>query len=74
MGDVLAGIHATWEFEPDSVLIRFTRGNRGAPKLFQVLDERHVPLEALESVTLSPGKRGAAPAGGPRRRDQVPIR
>lgn len=58
MGDVLAGIHATWEFEPDSVLIRFTRGNRGTPKLFQVLDERHVPLEALESVTLSPGKRG----------------
>ncbi|MEU2260610.1 DUF4429 domain-containing protein [Streptomyces sp. NPDC019645] len=58
MGDVLAGIHATWEFEPDSVLIRFTRGNRGTPKLFQVLEERHVPLEALESVTLSPGKRG----------------
>ncbi|MDI9885861.1 DUF4429 domain-containing protein [Streptomyces sp. HNM0645] len=58
MGDVLAGIQATWEFEPDSVLIRFTRGNRGTPKLFQVLDERHVPLEAIESVTLSPGKRG----------------
>ncbi|MCZ7460470.1 DUF4429 domain-containing protein [Streptomyces sp. WMMC940] len=58
MGDVLAGIQATWEFEPDSVLIRFTRGNRGTPKLFQVLDERHVPFEALESVTLSPGKRG----------------
>ncbi|MEV1051337.1 DUF4429 domain-containing protein [Streptomyces sp. NPDC049887] len=58
MGDVLAGIQATWEFQPDSVLIRFTRGNRGTPKLFQVLDERHVPLEALESVTLSPGERG----------------
>ncbi|MFJ6629963.1 DUF4429 domain-containing protein [Streptomyces sp. NPDC091376] len=58
MGDVLAGIHATWEFEPDSVLIRFTRGNRGAPKLFQALGERRIPLEALESVTLSPGKRG----------------
>ncbi|MFC5802269.1 DUF4429 domain-containing protein [Streptomyces formicae] len=58
MGDVLAGIHATWEFEPDSVLIRFTRGNRGTPKLFQALRERRIPLEALESVALSPGKRG----------------
>jgi hypothetical protein len=58
MGDVLAGIHAAWEFEPDSVLIRFARGARGAPKLFQALGERHVPLEALESVTLAPGKRG----------------
>ncbi|MEU2158125.1 DUF4429 domain-containing protein [Streptomyces sp. NPDC019396] len=58
MGDVLAGSHAAWEFEPDSVLIRFARGNRGTPKLFQVLGERRIPLEALESVTLSPGKRG----------------
>ncbi|UUN26707.1 DUF4429 domain-containing protein [Streptomyces sp. FIT100] len=58
MGDVLAGIHATWEFEPDSVLIRFTRGNRGTPRLFQALRERRIPLEALESVTLSQGKRG----------------
>ncbi|MGW2559821.1 DUF4429 domain-containing protein [Streptomyces sp. NPDC001514] len=58
MGDVLAGIHATWEFEPDCVLIRFTRGTRGTPKLFQALGERRIPLEALESVTLSPGKRG----------------
>ncbi|MFD7441965.1 DUF4429 domain-containing protein [Streptomyces sp. NPDC059909] len=58
MGDVLAGIHATWEFEPDSVLIRFARGTRGTPKLFQALGERRIPLEALESVTLSPGKRG----------------
>ncbi|WP_338676415.1 DUF4429 domain-containing protein [Streptomyces sp. SCSIO 30461] len=58
MGDVLAGNHADWEFERDSVLIRFARGNRGTPKLFQVLGERRVPLEALESVTLYPGKRG----------------
>ncbi|MFD3484450.1 DUF4429 domain-containing protein [Streptomyces sp. NPDC058665] len=57
MGDVLAGIHATWEFESDSVLIRFERGIR-TPKLFQALRERRVPHEALESVTLSPGKRG----------------
>ncbi len=57
MGDVLAGIHATWEFEPDAVLIRFERGIR-APKLFQALRERRVPHEALASVTLSPGKRG----------------
>ncbi|MCQ0022577.1 DUF4429 domain-containing protein [Streptomyces somaliensis DSM 40738] len=57
MGDVLAGIHATWEFETDAVLIRFERGIR-APKLFQTLRERRVPHRALESVTLSPGKRG----------------
>ncbi|MCX5382675.1 DUF4429 domain-containing protein [Streptomyces sp. NBC_00083] len=57
MGDVLAGIHATWEFDTDSVLIRFERGIR-APKLFQALRERRIPHEALESVTLSPGKRG----------------
>ncbi|WP_351236804.1 DUF4429 domain-containing protein [Streptomyces sp. NPDC002133] len=57
MGDVLAGIHATWEFEPDCVIIRFTRGTRGTPKLFQALGERRIPLEALESVALSPGKR-----------------
>lgn len=55
---MLAGIHATWEFEPDAVLIRFTRGNRGTPKLFQTLRERRIPHEALESVALSPGKRG----------------
>ncbi|WP_436943880.1 DUF4429 domain-containing protein [Streptomyces sp. SudanB25_2051] len=57
MGDVLAGIHATWEFETDAVLIRFERGIR-APKLFQTLRERRVPHAALASVTLSPGKRG----------------
>ncbi|MGP3632046.1 DUF4429 domain-containing protein [Streptomyces sp. 24-1644] len=57
MGDVLAGIHATWEFDTDSVLIRFERGLR-TPKLFQSLRERRVPHAALSSVTLNPGKRG----------------
>ncbi|MER6568502.1 DUF4429 domain-containing protein [Streptomyces sp. NPDC001093] len=57
MGDVLAGFHAVWEFESDSVLIRYERGIR-TPKLFQALGERRVPLSAVEGVTLSPGKRG----------------
>lgn len=57
MGDVLAGIHAAWEFDSDSVLIRFERGLR-TPKLFQALGERRIPLEALAAVTLTPGKRG----------------
>jgi hypothetical protein len=57
MGDVLAGFHAVWEFESDSVLIRYERGIR-TPKLFQALGERRVPLSALEGVTLAPGKRG----------------
>lgn len=56
MGDVLAGIHATWEFDTDSVLIRFERGIR-TPKLFQSLRERRIPYAALSSVTLTPGKR-----------------
>ncbi|MFF3287205.1 DUF4429 domain-containing protein [Streptomyces sp. NPDC003023] len=68
MGDVLAGIQATWEFDTDSVLIRFERGIR-TPKLLSSLRERRVPLEALASVTVSPGKRGtvvlhAAPRPG----------
>ncbi|MEV6170182.1 DUF4429 domain-containing protein [Streptomyces sp. NPDC051954] len=57
MGDVLAGFHAAWEFESDSVLIRYERGIR-TPKLFQVLGERRVPLAALQGVTIAPGKRG----------------
>ncbi|MFE9448000.1 DUF4429 domain-containing protein [Streptomyces sp. NPDC006739] len=57
MGDVLAGFHAVWEFESDSVLIRYERGIR-TPRLFQALGERRVPLSALEGVTLTPGKRG----------------
>ncbi|MEU9477858.1 DUF4429 domain-containing protein [Streptomyces sp. NPDC048191] len=57
MGDVLAGFHAVWEFESDSVLIRYERGIR-TPKLFQALGERRIPLSALEGVTLGPGRRG----------------
>ncbi|MFJ5773156.1 DUF4429 domain-containing protein [Streptomyces sp. NPDC093094] len=57
MGDVLAGFHAAWEFESDSVLIRYERGIR-TPKLFQALKERRVPLAALRGVTLTPGRRG----------------
>ncbi|UUU34241.1 DUF4429 domain-containing protein [Streptomyces sp. CA-210063] len=57
MGDVLAGFHAAWEFESDSVLIRFERGIR-TPKLFAALGERRIPLEAIAGVTLAPGKRG----------------
>ncbi|MFJ8195784.1 DUF4429 domain-containing protein [Streptomyces sp. NPDC096152] len=57
MGDVLAGFHAAWEFESDSVLIRYERGIR-TPKLFQVLGERRIPLAALADVTLTPGRRG----------------
>ncbi|MGW0081484.1 DUF4429 domain-containing protein [Streptomyces sp. NPDC003393] len=57
MGDVLTGFHAAWEFESDSVLIRYERGIR-TPKLFQALGERRVPLAALAGVTLAPGRRG----------------
>ncbi|WP_189702814.1 DUF4429 domain-containing protein [Streptomyces anandii] len=57
MGDVLTGFHAAWEFESDSVLIRYERGIR-TPKLFQTLGERRVPLTALAGVTLTPGRRG----------------
>ena len=57
MGDVLAGFHAAWEFESDSVLIRYERGIR-TPKLLSALGERRVPLEAIAGVTLTPGKRG----------------
>ncbi|OIJ66212.1 DUF4429 domain-containing protein [Streptomyces mangrovisoli] len=57
MGDVLAGFHAAWEFESDSVLIRYERGLR-TPKLFQALGERRIPLTALAGVTLTPGRRG----------------
>ncbi|WP_406498920.1 DUF4429 domain-containing protein [Streptomyces sp. NBC_01604] len=57
MGDVLAGFHAAWEFDSDSVLIRYERGIR-TPKLFQALGERRIPLDALAGVTLTPGKRG----------------
>ncbi|MEU9985360.1 DUF4429 domain-containing protein [Streptomyces sp. NPDC048045] len=57
MGDVLAGFHAVWEFESDSVLIRYERGIR-TPKLFQALGERRIPLSAVDEVTLTAGRRG----------------
>ncbi|MBH5334650.1 DUF4429 domain-containing protein [Streptomyces pactum] len=57
MGDVLAGFHTVWEFDTDSVLIRFERGIR-TPKLLQTLGERRVPYEAIAGVELSPGRRG----------------
>ncbi|MFJ7072982.1 DUF4429 domain-containing protein [Streptomyces sp. NPDC098781] len=57
MGDVLAGFHAAWEFESDSVLIRYERGIR-PPKLFQALGERRIPLAAIAGVSLTQGKRG----------------
>ncbi|MEU1051837.1 DUF4429 domain-containing protein [Streptomyces sp. NPDC005876] len=57
MGDVLAGSHAAWEFGSDSVLIRYERGLR-TPRLFQVLGERRIPVEAIAGVTLTPGRRG----------------
>ncbi|MEU0671402.1 DUF4429 domain-containing protein [Streptomyces sp. NPDC006172] len=57
MGDVLAGFHAAWEFESDSVLIRYERGIR-TPKLLSALGERRIPLAAIEGVTLEPGRRG----------------
>lgn len=68
MGDVLAGIQATWEFATDSVLIRFERGIR-TPKLFQALRQRRIPHEALGSVSVTEGRRGtvvlrAAPRAG----------
>ncbi|PKW07581.1 Short C-terminal domain-containing protein [Streptomyces sp. 1222.5] len=57
MGDVLAGFHAVWGFESDSVFIRYERGIR-TPRLFQALGERRIPLSAVEDVTLTPGRRG----------------
>ncbi|WUH93697.1 DUF4429 domain-containing protein [Streptomyces sp. NBC_00433] len=68
MGDVLAGSNAVWEFEPDAVVIRYSRAARGA-RLLQVLGERRVPHAALASVDLADGRRGhvvlrAAPRPG----------
>ncbi|MFD4787107.1 DUF4429 domain-containing protein [Streptomyces sp. NPDC058459] len=57
MGDVLAGFQAVWEFDSDSVLIRYERGIR-TPKLFQALGRRRVPLAALDAVSLAEGRRG----------------
>ncbi|MFC4036554.1 DUF4429 domain-containing protein [Streptomyces polygonati] len=57
MGDVLAGNNAVWEFEPDAVLIRYSRSVRGS-RLLQALGERRVPYAALESVEVADGRRG----------------
>ncbi|MBB1244172.1 DUF4429 domain-containing protein [Streptomyces durbertensis] len=58
MGDVLDGTHSSWEFDADSVLIRFERGIR-TPKLFHVLGQRRIPYEALSGAEVVPGaKRG----------------
>ncbi|MEU5769466.1 DUF4429 domain-containing protein [Streptomyces asoensis] len=57
MGDVLAGFHAAWEIESDSVLIRYQRGLR-TPKLLSALGERRIPLTAVGRVTLTAGRRG----------------
>ncbi|MDH6542056.1 hypothetical protein M2167_004599 [Streptomyces sp. SPB4] len=65
MGDVLAGNHAVWEFDSDSVLIRFARGMR-TPRLWNALGERRIPLEALTGVGVE------VSAGG--RRDAVVLR
>ncbi|MFF7297879.1 DUF4429 domain-containing protein [Streptomyces sp. NPDC008265] len=52
MGDVLAGNHAVWEFDSDSVLIRFARGMR-TPRLFHALGSRRIPFEAVSNVTVT---------------------
>lgn len=59
MGDVLAGNHAVWEFDSDSVLIRFVRGIRTPmlPRLFHALGSRRIPLEAVSGVTVTAGRR-----------------
>lgn len=59
MGDVLAGNNAVWEFEPDAVVIRYSRGVRGS-RLLQALGERRIPHTALDGVELTDGRRGTA--------------
>lgn len=56
MGDVLAGNHAVWEFDSDSMTIRFARGLR-TPRLWHALRERRIPLDALSGLSLTGGKR-----------------
>lgn len=58
MGDVLTGSNAVWEFEPDTLVIRYTRGVR-ASRLLQALGERRIPHTALAGATLGRGRRGA---------------
>ena len=57
MGDVLAGNNAVWDFEPEAVVIRYSRGVWGS-RLLQALGERRVPHGALEDVELVEGRRG----------------
>ncbi|KPI20788.1 hypothetical protein OV450_2096 [Actinobacteria bacterium OV450] len=65
MGDVLAGNHAVWEFDTDSVVIRFARGMR-TPRLWHALGVRRIPFEALSGVSVN-----ATGSGG--RRDAVVL-
>ncbi|MER6448419.1 DUF4429 domain-containing protein [Streptomyces venezuelae] len=55
MGDVLAGNHAVWEFDSDSVVIRFARGIRTPrlPRLWHALGSRRIPLEAVSAVDVT---------------------
>jgi hypothetical protein len=57
MGDVLAGNNAVWDFEPDAVVIRYSRGVRGS-RLLQAIGETRVPHGALEDVEVAEGRRG----------------
>lgn len=59
MGEVLAGSNAVWEFEPDAVVIRYSRSVRGS-RLLQALGELVVPHAALRDVELTEGRRGTA--------------
>jgi hypothetical protein len=65
MGDVLAGNNAEWEFEPDALVIRYSRGVRGV-RLLQALGERRIPHEALDGVELEESRRGAVLRAVPR--------
>ncbi|WNI15365.1 DUF4429 domain-containing protein [Actinacidiphila sp. ITFR-21] len=72
MGDVLAGNNAVWEFEPDAVVIRYSRSVRGS-RLLQALGERRVPVEALEGVELEEGRRGTVVLRGVPRAGVDPL-
>ncbi len=58
MGDVLAGSNAVWEFEPDAVVIRYSRSAGRNARLLPALRERRIPHAALEAVELAAGRRG----------------
>ena len=64
MGDVLAGIHAAWEFESDSVLIRFERGIR-TPKLLPGAPRAAYTARGAGGGDAGPGQAGdGRPARG----------